>query len=181
MTRTSEPSNYLSITDWVEHQCYPVLLLLCLLLVSVKALALPEDRHAKLHITADTTIYNYKSGINYFEGHVIIDQGTTHVTADRLTTKNDTAHRIQEAVAYGVNDLAHFWTTPKNGEAVINAKAKVIKFYPLTSNTTLQGEVEVMQGQNNFHGQLIHYNMNDQTIIVPETKNGRAVLVYNPE
>lgn len=155
--------------------------LLFLLVLCANAYALPEDRRAKLHITADTSIYNYKSGENYFEGHVMVDQGTTHVTADRLTTKSDTGHRIQEAVAYGVGDLAHFWTTPKNGEAVINAKAKVIKFYPLTSNTTLQGDVEVMQGQNNFHGQLIHYNMNDQTIIVPETKSGRAVLVYNPD
>jgi lipopolysaccharide transport protein LptA len=112
---------------------------------------------------------------------VQIDQGTTHVTADRLTTKTNDKHQIQEAIAYGISDLAHFWTTPAAGEQVVNAHAKIIKFYPITSNATLQGEVTVAQGENNFQGQLIHYNMNDQTIIVPETKNGRAVIVYNPD
>lgn len=143
--------------------------------------SLPEDKTEKLYIKSDISTYDYKKGTNYFEGHVLVDQGTTHLTADRLTTRSNSKHRMQEAIAYGVNDLAHFWTTPKAGEAVINAHAKIIKFYPETQNTTLQGEVQLTQGENNFHGQLIHYNMNDQTIIVPETKNGRAVLVYNPE
>lgn len=149
--------------------------------LSFSAYALPEDSKEMLHIKADNTIYNYKKGINYFEGNVIIDQGTTHVTADRLTTKANEKHQIQEAIAYGVKELAHFWTTPTQGEQVVNAHAKIIKFYPITSNATLQGEVHVTQGENNFQGQLIHYNMNEQTIIVPETKNGRAVIVYNPE
>lgn len=148
---------------------------------SVPAYCLQEDSKEMMHIKADTTIYNYKKGLNYFEGHVQIDQGTTHVTADRLTTKTNDKHQIQEAIAYGISDLAHFWTTPAAGEQVVNAHAKIIKFYPITSNATLQGEVTVAQGENNFQGQLIHYNMNDQTIIVPETKNGRAVIVYNPD
>jgi len=145
------------------------------------AYSLPEDRKEKMHITANITTYDYKKGISYFEGHVIVDQGTTHLTADRLTTRSNNKHRMEEVIAYGVNELAHFWTTPKTGEAIINAHGKIIKFYPLTQNTTLQGDVQLTQGENNFHGQLIHYNMNDQTIIVPETKNGRAVLVYNPD
>jgi lipopolysaccharide transport protein LptA len=70
---------------------------------------------------------------------------------------------------------------PQLGGKEVDAHAKIIKFYPITLNATLQGEVVVTQGENNFQGQLIHYNMNDQTIIVPETKNGRAVLVYNPD
>lgn len=143
--------------------------------------ALPQDRKEKLHITADSTVYNYKQGVNFFLGHVQIDQGTTHITADKLTTKAGNGHHINEAVAYGVENLAHFWTTPKAGDKEMNALAKIIKFYPLTSNATLQGDVLVTQGENHFQGQLIHYNMNDQTIIVPETKDGRAVLVYNPE
>ncbi len=149
--------------------------------ITLPAYCLTSDRNEKLHITADATIYNYKKGVNYFEGHVQIDQGTTHVTADRLTTKLNDRHQIQEVIAYGTKELAHFWTLPKPDELVVNAHAKIIKYYPLTLNATLQDTVRVTQGENNFQGQLIHYNMNDQTIIVPETKNGRAVLVYNPD
>lgn len=162
------------------HIVIPILAAIAVTL-SFPAHSLPEDSKEMMHIKADTTIYNYKKGQNYFEGHVQIDQGTTHVTADRLTTRTNDKHKIQEAIAYGVSDLAHFWTTPKEGEQVVDAHARIIKFYPLTLNATLQGEVTVAQGENNFQGQLIHYNMNDQTIIVPETKNGRAVIVYNPD
>lgn len=160
---------------------YQLFMLVMIAALAFSAHALKKDNKEVLHINANTTIYNYKKGLNYFEGNVKIDQGTTHVTADRLTTKANDKHEIEEAIAYGVHDLAHFWTLAKEGQPVINAHARIIKFYPLTSNATLQGEVFVTQGENNFQGQLIHYNMKDQTIIVPETKNGRAVLVYNPD
>lgn len=155
--------------------------IICMICVACPAWCLPQDRKQKLHITADSTVYNYKQGVNFFLGHVQVDQGTTHITADKLATKAGHGHQIHEAVAYGVDNLAHFWTTPKPGDKEMNALARIIKFYPLTSNATLQGDVLVTQGENRFQGQLIHYNMNEQTIIVPESKDARAVLVYNPE
>ena len=159
------------------------MLLICIsvgaVTLSLTAFALPQDKKEVLHVVADITTYDYKKGLNYYEGHVQVDQGSTHLTADRMTTKSSNKHRIEEAIAYGINAPAHYWTTPNAGEEVVDAYGKVIKYYPETRNTTLQGDVVITQGQNNFHGQLIHYNMNDQTIIVPETKNGRAVLVYD--
>lgn len=143
--------------------------------------ALPTDKHEKVFIVADSTTYNYKTGMNIFEGHVKIDQGTTHITADKLITKSNPQHKIQEATAYGLEGLAHYWTLQKVNEPEVHARAKIIKFYPIESNVTLEQNVLVTQGENSFRGQLIHYNSNDQTIIVPATKNGRAVLVYNPD
>lgn len=152
---------------------------LAFMMITINAYSLPQDKREKLHIKADITTYDYKKGTTYFQGHVTVDQGTTHLTADRLTTRSDNQHRIEEVIAYGLDDLAHYWTTPKADEAIVNAYGKIIKYYPQSHNTTLQGNVKLTQGENNFHGQLIHYNMNDQTIIVPETKNGRAVITYN--
>lgn len=154
------------------------LFLLCLISISF---AMPGDRIEKMEIKSDKSNYNYKKGESYFFGNVQVDQGSTHVTADKLTTKNNKNHQMQEAIAYGIKDKAHFWTTPKPGEEVINATAKIIKFYPLTLNATLIGNVIVKQGENVFQGELIRYNMNDQTIVVPKSNNGRAVLVYNPD
>lgn len=148
---------------------------------SASSFALPDDVKEKVHIVGDTWTYNYKTGTSQFDGNVKVDQGTTHVTADRLITKSNSKHEIQEAIAYGLQDLAHYWTIPKIGDLEIHAKAKIIKFYPITSNVTLEQDVIVTQGENSFQGQLIHYNMNDQTIAVPASKNGRAVLVYNPD
>lgn len=152
-----------------------------LLLITSSIFALPSDKQQKVYIVADSTIYNYKNGLNVFEGHVKIDQGSTHITADKLITKTNAQHKIEEATAYGYQELAHYWTTPKEGEPVMDAKAKIIKYYPLQANITLEQDVHLSQGDNHFQGEIIHYNSNDQTVTVPASTHGRAVLVYNPD
>lgn len=157
------------------------LVLIFLLSFSINAFALDGDSKAKLNIVADSGTYNFKTGVDVYEGHVKVDQGTTHITADKLITKKNSMHKIQEATAYGVQELAHFWTLPKPGEPEIHAHAKTIKFYPLENNVSLEHDVYVTQGENSFKGELIHYNSSEQTITVPALSNGRAVLVYNPD
>lgn len=152
-----------------------------IIIYALQAYALPSDKNEKVHIVSDTWTYNYKNGSSIFEGNVKVDQGTTHIRANRLITKNNRKHQIEEAIAYGVENLAHYWTLPAVGDPEIHAIARIIKFYPLTSNITLENDVTVTQGENSFKGQLIHYNMNDQTIAVPASKNGRAVVIYNPD
>lgn len=152
-----------------------------LILFSISSFALDTDRNEKLQIVADSGSYNFKTGVDVYEGHVRIDQGTTHVTADKLVTKKNNQHKIIEATAYGYDDLAHYWTIPKTGDVEMHARAKVIKYYPLQMNVTLEQDVRILQGQNNFRGELIHINNKDQTITLPQSSNGRAMLVYNPD
>ena len=90
-------------------------------------------------------------------------------------------HKIEEATAYGYKELAHFWTIPKSEDPELHAHAKIIRFYPQSSNITLEQKVHIEQGKNTFQGDLIHYNNADQTISVPPSSNGKAILVYNPE
>src|SRR6186997_230282 len=101
-----------------------------LLCYAITVFALPQDKKEKIYIEADSTIYNYKTRVNLFTGHVKIDQGSTHMTADKLMTKSNLHHQMQEAIAYGLETPAHYWTTPKTGEPEIHAHAKIIKFYP---------------------------------------------------
>lgn len=144
--------------------------------------ALPNDNKALMHIIADTSQYNYKVGETWFEGHVIVDQGSTHLRADRLITKKDAHNRLQEAIAYGSEqEPAHYWTQPKAGQKELHASAKVIKFYPLEARTQLEGDVTVTQGENHFQGQIVVYHIKQQTITVPPTKNSRATFVIEAD
>jgi lipopolysaccharide export system protein LptA len=154
------------------------MLALCLIATSY---ALPADKQEKASIIADSSNYNYKTGIDVYEGNVQIDQGSTHIRADKVITERNQLHKIKKATAYGIHKLAHYWTTPKEGEMEVNASAKIIKFYPIESNVTLVTNVEIRQGDNTFHGELIHYNKLAQTITVPSSEHARAVIVYNPE
>jgi lipopolysaccharide export system protein LptA len=153
-----------------------------LIFTSSQAFALRSDSSEKLYIVSDSSVYNYKTGTKIFEGHVKMDQGTTHLIADKVVTKNNAQHKIAEAIAYGYGgQKAHYWTTPNQDDPAVYADAKIIKFYPIDSNVVLEQNVIVKQGENSFQGELILYNMNNQTITVPASQSGRAVLVYNPD
>jgi len=153
---------------------------LLLIIVPTIVVALQNDRTQKIHIVSDSSTYHSKTGITVFEGHVKAIQGTSHIVADKLTTQAK-EHKIQEIVAYGLQNLAHYWTVPTKGEQEVHATAKIIKFYPKETHVTLEKNVHITQGKNSFNGELILYNRQDQTIIVPKTEKGHAVLVYNPD
>lgn len=142
--------------------------------------ALPDDQFKTLNIISDKWVYDYKKGTHLYEGNVIVNQGSTHLTADRLIAKINQQHKIDEAIAYGFQTQAHYWTIPNPGEPMVHARAKIIRFYPVKSMVSLQGEVSVIQGENRFQGERIFYNMKDKIITVPPSKNSRSVLTYHP-
>ncbi len=158
-----------------------LVMLLWALVSSTVLFALPNDSKEPVRISSDTWSYNYKTGMNEYTGHVNVIQGSTHLTADRLTTKSNTERKIQEAIAYGSTEPAHYWTLIDSNGTPVHAYANIIKFYPIESNVTLLQKVTLTQGENSFQGELIHYNSNDQTITVPELTDSRAVLLYNPD
>jgi lipopolysaccharide transport protein LptA len=151
-----------------------------LMLANTLVCALPDDSSKNMHISADSTLFNYKNGFNTYEGNVSVIQGGTHLTADRMTTQNNDHHKINEAIAYGNQKLAHYWTVPQPGDPLFHAQARIIKFYPLTSLVVLQGDVVVTQGNNSFNGPEIIYNIKDQTVSSPANKKGRATIIIEP-
>lgn len=154
---------------------------LCLLSLSVPltCFGLAEDSTQPMQIVADSTSFNYKTRMNTYEGHVKIDQGTTHLTADRVVTQNNANHKMEQAVATGITDPADYTTLTKPGDPALHALAKSITFYPLTSTVVLEGDVHVSQGENSFQGPIIIYNMREETVTAPASQNGRATLVIN--
>lgn len=147
---------------------------------SSAAIALPTDEHQVIHISADSTQFTYKTASSIYEGNVKITQGGTTLTADRVVTYSNNQHKLIEAIAYGTHQLAEYSTTPKPGDAVLHARAKLITFFPLKSTVILQNNVVVTQAENSFQGTLIIYNIKDQTISAPALKGGRSTIVIEP-
>ncbi len=172
-----------------RHMCLPTLkrarpyatsIFLSFLFIPNFCYALPDDNQKQLNIVANSSQLNYKTGANVYEGNVKVDQGTTHITADRLTTQNNKRHKIEKAVAYGIQKRAEYSTIAKIGDPVFHAQAEKITFDSLKSIIILEGNATVTQGENSFQGTIIIYNMKDQTIVVPPSKMGQArILIGN--
>jgi lipopolysaccharide transport protein LptA len=155
--------------------------ILFLMLFSPIAFSLPKDSEQPFSIVANTSVFNYKTGIDTYEGDVKIHQGATHLTADRLITQKNKQHKIILATAIGIKKLAEYTTVPSAGDPLLYAKARIIKFYPVTSVVILEKDVIVTQKGNSFHGPLIIYNIKDQVVTAPASKDGRATIVIDPE
>ena len=153
-------------------------ILLCFFNICI---ALPEDNEKPMTIIADSFLFNNKTGEDIYEGNVKIDQGTTHLTADRLITKKNEQHKIISAIAYGEKKLAEYITLPKKGDLLFHAKANVITFYPLTFTVILEKNVIITQGQNRFHGPMIIYNIKKQTVATPASDKGHATIIIEPK
>lgn len=161
--------------NWQNY--FYLLLLLC---ISDSLYALPEDQLQTMHIVSASSTFNYKTGVNVYEGDVKIDQGSTHLTADRVETNNNDKHKIKEAIAFGATQLAEYMTLLKPGDPIFHAKAKIIKFYPQKSLVILEGDATVTQGENSFQGPIIFYNMKDQVVTAPASKTGRVTIIIEP-
>lgn len=150
---------------------------LFLFFIPFSAWALPMPSTEKITIAADSSLFNFKTGIDTYEGNVKIDQGTTHFTADRLVTKKNNQHKLVEAIAYQVHRPAEYrgLTQPNNKE--LHAQAAVIKFYPQDSTVVLEGHVVLTQEDNSFHGPKIIYNMKNGTVSVPPSNQGRSTFI----
>jgi lipopolysaccharide export system protein LptA len=157
------------------------LIFIATLLMATRIFALPADNEQTMHIIANSSLFDYKKGVNTYEGQVKIDQGTSHLTANRVITHNNAQHKIEEAVAFGMDELAHYWTLPKTGDVLFHAEAKVIRFYPLLSIVKLEGNASIKQGENTFHGPVIIYNIKDEVVSAPATKEGPTTITIEPK
>lgn len=153
----------------------------CFILLCLVSLCAWSDKTDKLTIVADSSLFNFKTGLDTYEGHVKIDQGTMHLIADRLITRKDNQHKIEEAIAYQVTQPVEYRTQPKPNETELHATAAIMKFYPQKSTVILEGHVTLTQGENSFHGPTIIYNIQKGTVVVPASKRGRAMFVIHPK
>jgi lipopolysaccharide export system protein LptA len=143
------------------------------------ALALPNDSEQPMKIVADSSLFNYKTGVDTYEGNVKVDQGTMHLLADKLVTEKNEHHKMVSAIAYGIIHLAELTTLPSKDAEALHAKSHIIKFYPSTSVLILEKNVVVTQDQNSFHGEHIIYNMKEQMVAAPASKNGRSTIIID--
>ncbi len=120
----------------------------------------------------------YKQGLATYEGHVIVDQGTRHLTADTLIIHRNTLGKIDKMTAYG--KPAVFKTLPKPDNQWVNGHSLIIYFYPIDHNLELLHQAYLTQSGNSFTGDKITYNTLTEIINSPDSETGQSLMVLQP-
>ncbi len=156
---------------------HKILLVIITLFATTTSFSHPKDNEKPLRLTANSSTFNYKTGIDVYKGNVKVNQGTTDLSADKIVTTKDSSHKISSIIAYGHKRLAEFSTIPDDSKEVLNAKSKIIEFYPKESKIVLKENVLVTQAGNSIQGSHIIYNIEQQIVSAPHIKNSRATII----
>ena len=136
-------------------------LLLLLMLPTLSAQALPDDRDQPIHIAADKALRDEKQGITVYTGNVRMSQGSMELEADKLTIYqiDDDADKI---VAQG--NPAKMRQQPEPDESLVHAHALVITYLRTKDMVHLQDNARIEQAGDLVTGESIDYFITKQLI-----------------
>lgn len=96
-----------------------------------------------------------------YSGNAEFVQGDGKLTAPKITTYQNVKHELYQVIAEG--RPARYYA--KDKKKTVNAKAKIIKFYPLKNFIILINQAEIIENKTKFSGQYIEYDLTKKTIV----------------
>jgi lipopolysaccharide export system protein LptA len=144
---------------------------LCLLLTTGAALALPEDRDQPIHIQSDRAMHDQRKGLTVYEGSVQMTQGTLRILADKITVQTDGNNQVEWIEAVG--SPAHFEQQPRADEELVTARAESVRYSAATRHVRLLRNAWMEQDGATMSGNRIDYDM-EQEIVKAEGETGTA-------
>ena len=136
------------------------ILVLCLA-VSPSAQSLPEDREQAIQIKSDSALRDEKKGLTVYSGNVVLDQGSLHISADKITVFriNEEGDKI---VALG--QPASVQQQPAADEELMRAHAEVIEYFKAEDRLRLRSSAQIEQGGSTVTGNIIDYYIATQLV-----------------
>lgn len=146
-----------------RYYCFKLGLLIIALIASPITLALSSDNQQPYHIKSDHAVYRRPQHTTTFEGHVVIEQGSTRMTGEKTVVYHATnSNKIIKLITTG--HLAQYSTLPDGKTQRLYCQAKVIQYYPLIHHALLVGHAKASQAANSLSGQRIWYNLATQRV-----------------
>ena len=139
---------------------------------------LPEDRRQAIEITAEQAVRDEKVGYTVYSGDVILQQGSLHIEADRLTVfhHGETPERI---VALG--EPATMTQQPEIDAGLVSASAREIVYEQSRERVVLRKTASIEQDGALVSGEFIEYFMAEQRVhAAASTSDDARVQVIIP-
>ena len=156
-------------------------ILIFFFIVSTQIFALPEDDQALIYIKSDSFHMENLQGLATYTGHVVVDQGTRHLTANILIIHRNQDGQLDKMTALGTAKIpATFKALPKPDNQWVSGHGLKIYFYPLTHDLEINQEAYLTQSGNSFTGEQIFYNTWTEIINSPDSQTGQSLMVLQP-
>lgn len=127
--------------------------------------ALPDDNKQPLLVRADTADLNQAKHLGIYQGHVKIDQGSTHIRSAKTTTVGNAQNKLIMATFEGdSNKQAHYWTRQTADKPIFHAYADKIYYCPEQFKIILSGHARALQEKNQITASTICYNTKTQQV-----------------
>lgn len=159
--------------------------LLCGLLLGALALpapALDRDRAEPVELSAERAEMNNATGVGVYTGDVVLTQGTMRITADKMTVHTTPSGELARVIAEG--DDATFRQLPEGQRDYVHARAPYMEYQPQApGHVVLRGGAVLTQGKNRFAGDVIRYDMRQDTVTAQSADGSdrRIRITFFPE
>ena len=173
----------MNVLKKMQHPIHPIkkqYIILLFLLLPTLCFALPNDKEKPLKVSSDFAQVNYHNGIVTNIGHVIIDQGTSHLKGDKVITYYNKQHQITKIISYG--KPAYYNTLLSLNTPILYTRARTIIYYPLKHLVVLRDHAVAERGPNSIRAPLINYDLSKQQLSTsPNGGNTTTHAVINNE
>ena len=129
-----------------------------LIIVVDASLALSAGEKSTTRLSSNSAICKRQNSENicmYF-GNAKFNQGVTNLRAGQITIHRIPSGRINKIVASG--EHSHYSTVMGNDKKPVDADADLITIYPDKSLMVLEGNGQVVAGQDKYSGPHIEYS-----------------------
>lgn len=154
-----------------------LMLLPALLAGPLSALAAENERQLPVHLRADRIDVDQKKELSLYRGHVIFSQGTLRLTAARAVVQNR-ANAVETVTAEG--KPVTFRHRPEGQVEFIEGEANRAVYHALARSVDLYDEVQVRRGRDLFRGSVLHYDIDNQSMIGEGTNERRVYAALVP-
>ena len=163
-----------------QKALFTTLLMLALFILPAVILAETKLPAEPINIEADNAKILEKEGKSVYSGNVVLLQGKTRLTADKITVLSEQG-KLSRITAEGKPVTYHQDNQPEAED--INAEAEKVDYFALENRIVLLNNAKLTQGRSVFSGNRIEYNANTEVVTASQSETGkeRVQVIIHPE
>lgn len=139
----------------------------------------PPDAEQPLKIESSIVEFDDQNGIATYTGNVIANQGTRHLTSDKLTIYRGQDNKIDLMIAVG--DPAHFQFQPDPTQPISFGTANTIKHFPTENKVDLIGQAKLEKNGDIIKGPLLTYFFESGLLKSAPSSKARTTVILKPK